>query len=461
MNQGNLHPDEQKLLFQLLKKQGSQPTSGGMDQSVPDPGAQDPALFGPSAPAPQAQPAPMEMPAPGSFANDPEGAKAFIGQYMNQAQKGMPLQRNEQGQLYAELPSSNSILKMFGKKDKVMMSSVNYYDSLSKVFGKDVVDSLVPGETPMTPEGKPFISAKTYEKLQDMLHKTKVSENDKPNALLGKAMLAKVEKIHGKDSPIYTNLKEHLDSSGGVAASKLGEFNTAFGVPTKEEDIIKDNTTGLFMLRNRATGKFEAIPGQTTGINAALSIPVNRDLFNDAKKRFDADIVVKEYKKTIDALGNTSALLESNNPAAIGSLFSNMARSVGKEVGALTNEDIARSVGDSGMAATLYRWYNKRIDFFRGKGQLGDKDVADFRGLYKDISSAADARYQKAVESHIRSTKAMVPDLSEDFIRQAYDVAVPFQEAPQRRLEGQATNYPNESKGIKTASDYMSKFKAK
>ena len=455
INQSSLNPEEQNLLFQLMKKANQQPVTGGMPQSTPDQGAQLPVeLFG-SNQAPQAAQSPVDdMPAPGSFANDPEGAMQFIAKKM----QGPQLLRTKDGQLGERKPHWYGPAALFGAKEtRPLADQTNYYDSLVGTFGKEVVDHLLPGETPITPEGKPHINADILSKLDNLLPKTKVGDNDKPNPLLGKAMLSKVEKIHGKDSPIYMNLKEHLEKSGGVAASKLGEFNTAFGVPTKENDFIKDPTTGLMLRFNRSSETFEPIPGQTTGTNATLSIPVNRELFNDAQKRFDADVVVKEYKKTMDSLGNTSALLESNNPAAIGALFSNMARSVGKEVGALTNEDIARVVGDPAIAASLYRWYNKRIDMFRGKGQLGEKDIKDFRGLYKDISQAADARYQKAVSSHIRSTKAKIPDLPEEFIRTAFDVAVPFQEAPQRVLKGEATNYPKEG-GVKTASDYMSKF---
>jgi hypothetical protein len=410
-------------------------------QKGPDTNAVQPPVSQPVAPQ---MPMAEGMPAPGTYKDDPQGAINYITNLMANKTTGMKLTNTKDGQLGMRVPVDQPIAALFGMKKTVPVNSPNYFDTLVATVGRDAAVSILPSNTPVTPTGDPFVSSEMLSKLDGFVKIPKPNDLDKPNAALGKTMLAKVADTHGTDSPIYQNLAEYVKANGGIPVSKVSELNTAFGIPTKENDFIKDATTGLMLKYNRASETYEPVPGQTTGVMGVLGNPVNLQVFNTNRARFDADPVVKEAKKTMDSLGNISAILESDNPASIGILFGNIAKGLGKEAGALTEDDIKRVVGDPGYAASLYRWYNKKLDFINGKGKLSDKDVKDFRGLLKDIAKGTSDRYEAAVSKHIKSTKKMLPNLDEQFIRDAFDVAIPFKESEQRRLPGQATNYPKE-----------------
>lgn len=437
MDQSRLNPQEQTTLFELLKKSGQQPTSGGMPQNVEDPGAQlSTSLFGQ---APSVAP---------TDRMDPEEAMRQIAGSMipSQPQTGALLQRDDAGQLYAETPSANPILKLFGKKDKVQTSSLNYYDSLVNQYGKDVVNTLVPGETPVTPEGKPFISEKTLTRLERLLPSSKVSENDKPNPAIGKLALAKLEKTYGVDSPVYKNAKEYMQMTGGLPLAKFSEFvNTSM---KEETPNIFKGANGLYQVFDRVTGAAKVLPGQTVGVLEALNDPASAKMFDTKLQDFRSDPVAKQLSVTLDALSNSSRLLEANNPAALGSFFGNIARSVGLEKGPLNEGDIQRSVGDSAFGSQLYRWLNKRgltVEDF-GKGKFSDADLKDFRGLIRDMGKAADDRYEQLLQRHVDSTVKTIPGLTPDYVKGAFDTSNRFIEAENRRLPGEATNFKTPTK---------------
>jgi hypothetical protein len=345
--------------------------------------------------------------------------------------------------LTEQVPHWYPLAAVFGAKSSRPIEGPNYFDSLVGAHGQDAISAILPGETKLTPEGKPFVDAKMLQQLEGLLPKGRGNPGDAFSPALGKQMLGKIERQYGKDSPEYQNAFETIQSYGGLSLNKLAEYDSSFGKPTKENDFVQDKSSGLMLRYNRPKETYEPVPGQTTGLNAALQNPVNRDLFNRAISRFDSDSVVKETKNTLNLLGNVSSILESDNPAAIGVLFSNIAKSVGKEAGVLTEGDIARAVGDPSWAAQLYRWYNKRIDFVRdpNKAQLSERDLKDFRGLFRDIATSAQTRYSTSVDRHRKALKTQIPEMSDEFIDSSFDVAVPFIEAKNRRAEGKATNY--------------------
>ncbi len=462
MDYNSLTPEQQAIMAQLFSQSQNMTPASGPNPLMP--GAPvTPEQMSTPAPAPEQAVAPQQpaadmtdMPAPGSFANDPEGAMKFIAQKLT----GPKLARSKEGQLSARVPVDQPLLKLFGMKKNVPVGP-NYYDSLVGTYGEELINTMMPGETPLTPEGKPYVGADMLGKLEGLLPKSKSNPNDQPNKALGNAMLAKVGKVHGEDSPIYQNLKEAITGMGGLAPSKMGEINAALGTPTKENDFVQDKVSGLMLRFNRATETYEPVPGQSVGLASALQTPTNREIFNRSIARFDADPVVKESKKALDLLGNVSQILESDNPAAIGILFSNIAKSIGKEAGVLTEGDIARAVGDPGYAAQLHRWYSKRIDFIRDpkKGKLSEQDLKDFRGLFRDIAKGTTERYNRSLDKHRKSLKTQIPEMTDEFIDSAMDTVAEFKEAPARRLPGEATNHPTTPKpgAIATADDYLAK----
>jgi hypothetical protein len=452
IDQSKLNPQQQAALFEMLKASGQQPVAGG--QPV-NPAQTDPMAMAGTGPVGAEQMGALfngasatqtpEMPAPGSFKNNPQGAIDFLTKA-----NGAKLIRTKSGELAEQVPHWYAPARLFGAKSNKTVEGPNFFDSLVGTYGEQAVSAILPSETKLTPEGKPMIDGPTLAKLEGLLPKGQKNAADAPNPALGKQMLGKIERQYGKDSPEYQNAFDTIQSMGGLSLSKLAEYNSSFGVPTKENDFVPDKESGLMLRFNRATQSYEPVPGQSVGLSSSLRNPVNRDLFNRAISRFDSDSVVKETKNTLNLLGNVSSILESDNPAAIGVLFSNIAKSVGKEAGVLTEGDIARAVGDPSWAAQLSRWYNKRVDFFRDpqKAQLSERDVKDFRGLFRDIATSAQQRYSTSVDRHRKALKTQIPDMSDEFIDSAFDVSVPFIEGKNRRLPGQATNYAPKKEGV-------------
>lgn len=408
-----LPPQLQQALFEASKQQGNQPTSGGIPMNQ-----------APTAePAPQA---PMLQRQPGDKM-DPNEAMAIINQQFSQQ-----LGQNKAGQLTQKVPTGQPILDLFGVKRSVPIKSPDYFQA-AQAQGLTLPDNL-----PRKPDGTPFVSDEVFKTVLASSKGTP-KRDETPDPKLGKLALSILERQYGKGTPEFENAREYIEGAGGLSPNRMGEWKS-FTMPTKENDFVM-GPDKIMRKYNRATDSYEAVPGQSAGALAVLQDPLSLGVFNIQRQRFDSDLAIKEYKKSIELLGNTSAILESDNPAAIGVLFSNIAKSIGKEAGVLTEGDIARAVGDPGWGAQLYRWYSKRADFINGKGKLSEKDLKDFRGLFKDIAGAAQKRYDASVNKHIKSTMTMLPGVPESFIRTAFDVAPGYLPADERRLPGQATHH--------------------
>lgn len=424
MDQSKLTPQDQSILFQLMQKAGNQPVSGGM------PVSQD----GMAAPN---QPTQDLQPLPGDKMHPAEAMNIIMGQMLG---------RNSQNQLTESFPAS-PIQRLFGKKTRQvpLEDQSNYFDTLASRVGEDAARALLPGGTPVTPEGKPYLSASVYDRLSSAAGKA--AKEDQPNSHIGKLALAKLEARYGKDSPVYQNAKEAVDSLGGLPLKQFSEF---VKTSTDEEtpNFIK-GANGVYQMYDRATKQLKPVPGQTTGILETLGDPASAKMFDTKLQDFNTDPVVKQLKTTLDALSNSSSLLESNNPAALGSFFGNIARSVGLEKGPLNEGDIQRAVGDGAYGSQLYRWLNKRgltvQDF--GKGKFSDADLRDFRGLLRDMGESTNKRYDAALNRHVGSVTKTIPGLTDEFVRNAFDTANRFMPGEERRLKGQATNYSGVSEG--------------
>ena len=472
INQSRLTPQEQSLLFQLSQKAGTQPGQGGAPAEGVSP--QDPTLrdlapqqdagalpppTGKMSPEefmqtiapriaqqgqmqqPQAQQPPAQQPP----AQQPQGLSQLAPQ-QQQNNYAPKLVAMKGGGLGMKVKSDIPVYGWLGGKETVPVSSTNYYDTIVNMVGEQTAKALLPGNTPVQPDGKPFVSEKMLANLDGFLKVPKASEQDKPNPALGKMALTTLEKRYGKDSPQYQNAKDYLDSAGGISLNKFGDF-TRTATDEETPNFVK-GANGIVQRYDRATNSFKDVPGQTTGALSVLGDPASMNMFNTRLQDFQSDTVVKGLKTTLDNLSNASAMLESNNPASIGVFFSNVAKSIGKEAGVLTEGDIQRSVGDPGIAAQLYRWYNKKADILNGKGQFSEKDLKDFRGLIRDLGASADSRYESALSRHVGATVKTLPGLTPDFVKGAFDTGSRFQPSKERRLPGQATNYETKTEGV-------------
>lgn len=134
-----LPPELQKALFEASKQSGQQPTSGGipMDQaSMAD-----------------APPMPLLPRQPGDKM-DPNEAMQIIQQRFSQQ-----LGQNKEGQLTEKVPTGQPILDLLGVKVSRKIKSPDFFTS-AKQAG---LDRFLPNNLPRTPEGNPFVDAKTYQ----------------------------------------------------------------------------------------------------------------------------------------------------------------------------------------------------------------------------------------------------------------------------------------------------------
>ena len=158
MDQSRLNPEQQAQLFEMLKQSGQQPTSGGI-----------PVQNG--MPMPQQQAAPQQeqqMPAPGSFKDDPEGAMKFL---MAKA-SGPQLQQGSQG-LYTNIRHTQPLLGLFGMKQRMPVNEPDYFGAIQQAGLSD----FIPQGVPRTPEGMPYINAKTADQIRQLAGQKKGGVN--------------------------------------------------------------------------------------------------------------------------------------------------------------------------------------------------------------------------------------------------------------------------------------------
>lgn len=349
--QANLKPEEQATLFQLMKKAGLQPTSGGRQ--------------------PTAQEAPIEeppMPAPGAFKNDPQGAVNYIA-----SRFAGQLNRNQTGQLTYTQPHSNPLFRLFGAKQTGAITNPDFYSTVQQ----SGLEQFLPSGLMKTPEGTPYVGPETLEKVRQAA--ASVGKQETPSPALAKAFLKRIKNV--VEPEVFTALEEDI-SQKGLLPSKLGEYNATFGLTRKEWDIHKLEDGKVYKI-DRASGEVQPILGAAQGVLSTFN-PVELALVKVEMKGFDTDKVVTEVKTQVKQLGDISALVESRNPASLGILASNIAKGLGREAGVLTEGDIARATGSQQLGDRWKRFWSKHTT-----GQLSDVDVQDFRKLITEINSTA------------------------------------------------------------------------
>ena len=314
---------------------------------------------------------PQQMPAPGSFKDDPEGAIAHI-----MARATGPQLQQRQGGLVDRVPV-NSPLRLFGvKKDRPV--GPDYFSSIQQAG----LSEFIPEGVPRTPEGKPYISEKTSDQIKQLAATRRASLAEAPNKEWGEALKSKALEEFGPKHPRYRTLVAAIDAAGGAPLSKIKEISDTFVRQDKQGDIYK-GSDGIMYYRDRSTEESKPLPGGISGILSTFN-PLELSFVKSEMKGFDSDAVVKDARKQIAQLTSVSALVEGRNPASLGILASNIAKGLGREAGVLTEGDIARATGSQQLGDKWKRYWAKHI-----KGQLSDTDVSDFHQLMYEINTAA------------------------------------------------------------------------
>lgn len=292
MAQNNLSPQEQAALFELMKKAGLQPTSGGMSQEVSDPGAQQDisALF------PQGG---AELPAPGSFKDNPEGAMEAITQILMKKASGPQLSSGSVG-LEAKVPSSNPLRKLFGMKDSIPVSGPNYFESLNATLGPDVTAKLLPEGVARTPDGKPFVGKGTAEQLLQMSKSGDTGrllspEESKLTIAYWKeaapSLVPMAEAILAKKG----GLPEWLGKAGPSYRLKRSEYGSVQGFTEEGEPVEYDQTDKKWYVGGKET------PAKNIGRLLSKTRPqLSNEQVNEVTNLLNAQTQLREVKNLFD-----------------------------------------------------------------------------------------------------------------------------------------------------------------
>lgn len=99
-----------------------------------------------------------QMPAPGSFKDDPQGAINYIAQMMSSKATGPQLQATPTGQPAMRVPVDQPLMALFGMKKTVPVNSPNFLDTAEKAG----IMEFLPSNLPKTTDGKPFIGKEAF-----------------------------------------------------------------------------------------------------------------------------------------------------------------------------------------------------------------------------------------------------------------------------------------------------------
>lgn len=295
MAQNSLSPQEQATLFELMRKAGTQPTSGGMPQSVPDPGAQqDYNLF-----SPPPTDAPPVVHQPGSFKDDPDGAMKAISGMLLQKSSGPQLTAGSVG-LQAKVPSSNPLLKLFGVKETIPVGGPNYFESLNSTLGPEVTAKLLPEGVARTPDGKPFVGKETADQLLQMSKSGDTGrmlspEESKLTVAYWKeaapSLVPMAEAIISKKG----GLPEWLGKAGPSYRLKRSEYGSVQGFTEEGAPVEYDQTEKKWFVGGKET------PAANIGRLLSKTRPqMSNEQINEVTNLLNAQTQLKEVRNLFD-----------------------------------------------------------------------------------------------------------------------------------------------------------------
>jgi hypothetical protein len=296
------------------------------------------------------------------------------------------LVRSASGQLSRRVPTGQPILDLFGvQTTRPLKDQTNYYDTALKSGLQD----FLPEGLAVTPEGKPFVGAQALENMRLAASaRSALKPEDQPSKELGTAVLESAKEIYGENHARFKTLKTYLDTSGGVPLSKLAELNSSLVRPTKELDAF--NTPYGPAWRERGTGKivYALDPKQS---------PIATSILTKEGDRYGSDSVVKELRTMLAQVPTFETLLDSNNPAARGSIEGFATRVLGREKGVMTDQDVLRNTGSRALADRFKRWVNTHAT-----GELTNTDLTDFGNLVRDIRNASERVLKQTEDTYVK-----------------------------------------------------------
>ncbi len=358
-----LPPALQQALFKASQQSGQQPTSGGI-------------------PMDQAQAAPPELqPQPGDKMHPAEAMQLIQQHFAGQ------LTRGEDGRLTAQMPSTNPLLKLFGVKNKVAIDSPNYY-STAKEAG---LESFLPQELYKTPEGTPFVGAKTLDKAREAAissKKTDPMEDVSGLREMGRAFFQQAgspEQVKAWDKMTDKQVNEFAKSIPGFRTQR-SEYLTPKGTNDAGDVVEFDATRGKWFV-----GGVETPANQIGRLNPLNRPQLANEQVNEITGLFNAQQQLEKVKSLFD-------------PSATGPIQSRLA-----QVSKLTGVDLGDLRGMSAISDNKTRLrtvmgsaINDYIKAITG-AQMSEPEARRIMSVMPD-AKAADEAFMPALQEIMQIT---------------------------------------------------------
>lgn len=210
--------------------------------------------------------------------------------------------------------------------------------------------------------------------------------------------------------------------------------NTLTGQPVQSGEVIRnyvktvtDPKTGEIKEVRPGVGVVKTIAGapekRPREIGEADTKDYTYDMLNPKQRNYlkkteDAYIKdINDSREFGELLANIDAMIDSDISAAIPAIKRQLARSVGKEVGVMTDKDVAAFSGDQSLAGAVNRFAK-----LQATGKMTDEDKQQF----KEIMAIARRKLDQAIENragyHISKLKQRLPDATPTSLRSLLSV---------------------------------------
>jgi hypothetical protein len=150
----------------------------------------------------------------------------------------------------------------------------------------------------------------------------------------------------------------------------------------------------------------------TTNPRDFKNINDNLTLFG---KKIEEDSVIKKQSEKLADLDQIATQLDTENPAFTGLMTSILAKTVGREAGALTDEDVVRANGDPSLLARVKRSITRNIT-----GKIPDSDREDFKELLRVARTNTTRSIEQRQENFFRQARGRISkNVTDNFLRAA------------------------------------------
>lgn len=255
-------------------------------------------------------------------------------------------------------------------------------------------------------------------RLNNIINDGKLSPSEKKN--LGAGVIMEIRSSLGQDKETLDlatdvlGIGKKMDSVGRFQVRKL-EDGRVYTVDTMGElppqphapqGSSDPKQSGLINSRE------DLFSFKTTNPRDFKSINDNLEMFG---KKMEEDSVIKKQTEKISDLSQIEASLDAKNPAFTGLMTSILAKTIGREAGALAEGDVVRANGDPSILARVKRSLAKNLT-----GQIPESDRADFMELARIARSTSERAVQDRQEKFFEQARARIsPKVTDEYLREA------------------------------------------